>query len=482
MAPVLPPAARSALAHAPWTPDAGPTRPEAWAEAAWMGWRALLLDDDPAGLAAWVRRPRPDGVSFDSMQAALLTPVRAALPHLAAEAPSAAQALLEAALAWQGRLAAAQVDRADAAALGLASEAEASRAARATFLGHVGHEVRTPLSSILAFTQLLKAQGAHIGPEELAQCLDSLDEQAQRLMNLLDDVVELAHLDAGLAGPAPEDLDLWRLLRDVRQDASPGGGHLDISAGVRRYARVDGRRLARALRGVLRTAHRLSPEPAAVRARVDLDPQGNLRVRITDGGDEPLAVRRGWFAGFQGADQRQGLGPGLAIAVAARLLRSLGGELEVEARAGGPAAWVATVPLSELADVATTAETPLAPPRPLERLLVVAAPDTPRELLRELCGSLGVETRFVTIEELAEGASPRPDVILAEAHPPLAVLERVSATRGLEAIPVVVTGAFGGGPSRAELRQAGVFEVLERPLDLDELTTALMDAASFTPE
>lgn len=489
MAPALSHVARKALADAITAPVVRPDLPGDLLAEAWAGWQALALREDPGPLEAFVARPRAASHPAAVVQDSLLAPARAALARLRAGPPEALDAERRLATLiddWLGRLTRAQVRRAEDQTLALTAAAEATRAAQSAFLAHVGHEVRTPVSSILAFTQLLRAQGVRMEPDELTLCLDNLDVQARYLLNLLDDVVELARLDSGPDASAEEDLDLWRLLRDVHHEVRTGpdgrvGGALDITAAVRRYARVDGRRLARALRCVLRTAHRLSPDAELVHTQVDLQPQDELHIQITDGGVEPLEVRQGWFSGFQGANDHQSLGSGVAVAVAARLADCLGGRLSVRSQ-GQRFVWSLTVPLAELADVATTAETPAAPLRALERLLVVAAPDTPRDLLAELCESLGVEARFVTLDELPASALPRPDVILAEAHPPLTVLERVSATDGLQAIPVVVTGVLGGGPTRSELRRAGVFEVLERPLDLDELTTTLLDAAAFTPE
>lgn len=451
-------------------------------------WRRFLVERDYGLLESFVtgvaHRCGSLGHQISSSQRGLLAFKKAIRPHLDALEPAARldvvegidsvceRVLYDLSDAFQGEIVRQQMH--------LTQRAEAAREAQTAFLADIGHEVRTPLSSLLGFVDLIERSSGSASPEETGAYLLDLRDNARGLLNLVDDVVDLARLEAGRVHASPEDLDLWRLVEDVHRDVQArtnkqvGSFTRALPAHLPRYARLDGGKFARALRCVLRAAARLSPDEGEVHLTVTMPTPDRIVARITEQGEELLAVRRSWFEGLHQPSGRRGAGPGLAIAVARRLAGLMGGDLEVEGAPGGFTwrLWIAVAPLSEL----TTTAPPALPARsPLEHVLVVTGPETPEDILQEVFQDAGIGCAFV--REGSRDVERRPDVVLADSPEGY---DELSAHPHLEGVPWVAASA-DPSQEREDLLRAGAYEVLDKPLDIDDLVSALLSAAARPP-
>lgn len=451
-------------------------------------WEAYLLRDDHRPLELFVARVvrLRGGLGFhiSTPQRGLLSfkkAVRGRLgelpPELALELVDTLDAAYERELFFLSDAYQAEIVRQQAE---LAARAQEAREAQTAFLADIGHEVRTPLSSLLGFAELLGRGAGAASPDELAGYLANIRDNARALLDLVDDLVDLARLEARPGAAEPEDLDLWRLVRDVHGDVEAEARHhvraltLDLPAHLPRYARVDGAKLARALKSLLRTAVHLSPPDGEVRTRVSMPRPGWLRARITDQGRTPLPQRQAWFAGLQQAPHHRGAGPGLAVAVAHRLAQLMGGQLDIEDEPDA-IAWRLELPVDEIAELTTTAPPAIPPSKSLEHVLVVPAPDTPRALLEAVFEDAGVQCSFHDADG-DPGEAPF-DVVLADVAHGLAALPELVKQPALQDVPVVVA-TTSAAEHREALLEAGAYEVLDKPLDIDQLMGALLSAAA----
>ncbi len=362
----------------------------------------------------------------------------------------------------------------------LTTRAENTREAQTAFLANIGHEVRTPLSSLLGFAELIEGTSGSVPAEELAGYMLNLKDNARQLLELVDDLVDLSRLESAHVAPQAEDLDLWRLITDVHEDlrAQASAQKLEYTLSIRddlpRYARTDPMRLARSLRCALRAAIRLSRRAGHVQVRVRQQRSGWLEATIDDNGQVDLPTRQQWFDGLLQAPDQRGSGPGLAIAVSSRLAQVLGGALSV---AGHPGSfrWTLEVPLQELQDVGSTAEVAPEAAPPLRHVLVVGDERTPNGVLQDFFATAGISSAFSPHHALASADTA--DVVLADTNSDARSLGAIAAQPHLKDIPVVVATACAAG-HRSHLLQAGAYEVIAKPLDLDELMTALLSAAA----
>ena len=100
-------------------------------------------------------------------------------------------------------------------------QAELASRAKSDFLASMSHELRTPLNAIIGITEMLKEDAADDGRAELAEPLGRILRAGRLLLELINEVLDLAKIEAGKLELHPEELDLDALLEDVTETAEP---------------------------------------------------------------------------------------------------------------------------------------------------------------------------------------------------------------------------------------------------------------------
>jgi signal transduction histidine kinase len=222
----------------------------------------------------------------------------------------------------------------------MAGELERLFDARRELVAHASHDLRTPLASLQA---MLEAVEDGLAPPELY--LPAMGEQVRHLGRLVDDLFELARIDAG---------QLTLELRDVRLDGLVASCVRGVAAsaearGVRVESRVDAaapparcapEHVERVLLNLLANALRHTPGDGAVAVLLEAEGDG-VRLSVEDTGDGiapdqlEQAFERFWRA--DSARRRDGAGAGLGLAIAKGLVEAQGGRIWAEPRRGGGA-------------------------------------------------------------------------------------------------------------------------------------------------
>jgi two-component system, OmpR family, sensor kinase len=246
-----------------------------------------------------------------------------------------------------------------------ASEAAAreSEARMRRFIADASHELRTPLTSVRGFAELYR-QGAVEGPEQVAHVMGRIEDQAQRMGLLVDDLLLLARLDRQRP-LASTPVDLVTVAADVVHDAQLTAPDRSLGLHVVEGDRPpvvlgDADRLRQVVTNLVGNALRHTPADARVDVTVrvasdpvadaDADPGGAARVvlevRDTGPGLPPDAADR-VFERFYRADaarSRDDGGTGLGLAIVAALVRAHGGRVEVDSVAGVGATFRVVLP------------------------------------------------------------------------------------------------------------------------------------------
>ena len=180
-----------------------------------------------------------------------------------------------------------------------------------SFSADVAHELRTPITGLVAASSLLDDS-----PEAVM-----VKERARALAHLVEDLLEVMRLDAGAETPMAQQFDLVRLVGDVARDRLPDAA-LDLPVTLR--IESDPRRLERVLVNLMENARRYGAAP--FRVAVDADA---MTITVRDNGAGfgaflDLAADR-----FAMASRDRGGGTGLGPAIAEGQSRVLGGELEL---------------------------------------------------------------------------------------------------------------------------------------------------------
>jgi two-component system, OmpR family, sensor kinase len=254
----------------------------------------------------------------------------------------------------------------EAAEAALASEARARRSEERMrqFVADASHELRTPLATVRGFAELYR-QGAAAAPEEAAQLVRRIEDEAARMGLLVEDLLLLARLDRErplelapvelpvLASDAVEAARAMAPDRMVTLDITPGAGRLVVLGDEGRLRQVIGNLMTNAL------THTPPDASVTLRLRRDKGNQAVIEVADTGPGLSPEQAER-VFERFYRADAartrrtgRGATGTGLGLAIVAALVRAHHGQVEVDETPGGGATFRVRLPLA--ADLDETA-------------------------------------------------------------------------------------------------------------------------------
>lgn len=202
-------------------------------------------------------------------------------------------------------------------------------------LHDVSHELRSPLARLQAAIGLARQQ-----PERLESSLQRIERESVRMDRLVGELLTLSRLEAGVMGAMEEEVNVGELLAgvvaDARFEAEASGRTVEFSGCGEVIVTGNAELLHRALENVVRNALRHTPEGGKVTLEVRLD-ANNLRIAILDHGPGvPAKELNGIFEPFfRGGESQHTDGHGLGLAIARRVVESLGGSIRALNREGG---------------------------------------------------------------------------------------------------------------------------------------------------
>lgn len=223
------------------------------------------------------------------------------------------------------------------------------------FLAHTSHELRTPLNSILGFSKLI-LDGLCQNPAEERELLRDVFESAQHLLGIVNDILDIAKIEAGKLKLSPQRVELRPLFEQVLAVVSVQAEEkklklVDETAGRELPpVRADENRLRQVLINLLDNAVKFTAQGGiTLRAHTDRVP-GHVLVEVQDTGvGVPAEQQAGLFEKFKQVDSsftRRHGGSGLGLAICRRLVEMMGGQIELESPGEGRGTTVRfTIPL-----------------------------------------------------------------------------------------------------------------------------------------
>lgn len=210
---------------------------------------------------------------------------------------------------------------------------------RQEFLSNVSHELRTPLSAILAFIETLE----DVTPADMDdnhRFLSVIRRNAERMSNLINDILELSAIEAGNVSVQPERVNLHLLVDDVVTSLSSKAAahkvalHNEVPVGTNVFA--DPHRLEQMVTNLIDNGIKFNREGGLVIVRHEKNSRD--RIIVADGGDGISAehVKRIFerFYRVERARSREMGGTGLGLAIVKHLARAHNGEVTVESSLG----------------------------------------------------------------------------------------------------------------------------------------------------
>jgi PAS domain S-box-containing protein len=368
--------------------------------------------------------------------------------------------------------------------------AEAANKAKSVFLANMSHELRTPLNAILGFTQLMR-QDHSLGSNQWEN-LEIINNSGDHLLRLINDVLEIAKIEAGKLQLEITSFNLHELVQEVsdmmRLKAQQKGLQLeqDQSSDFPRFIKGDEARLRQILVNLVSNAVKFTEQGGVtIRLSTKRNAVYHLLIEVEDTGPGISSVdQQRLFKPFEqlSLDSSQG-GTGLGLAIVKQFVQLMSGNISVESELGQGSLFRVDLPL----EAADNAEIPslvernygevlgLAPGQPHYRILIAENQHENQLLLTKLMTDLGLEVKVAQngaeCVELFE--QWKPDLIWMDWRMP--VMDGDEATQQIRYLPggdqvkIVIVTASALKEQEAMLRASGIDDYLSKPYRLDEI-------------
>lgn len=374
-------------------------------------------------------------------------------------------------------------------------QAEVASAAKGEFLAVMSHELRTPMTAVLGAVELMDKSSLR---GENRQLVTLIDSAGQRLLTLIDNVLDLAKIEKGelqlVQTPYQPDLLFHDTIRLMHPVAAKKGLTLSLTSDVLPdWVSGDAARLSQVLVNLINNAIKYTDQGSVSLSVEQLEIEPGLQtllVSVTDTGRGiSLAQQQQIFQPFEqiaGSLHRRQEGVGLGLAICQQLLDAMDGAIGVESSPGQGSVFWFTV---DLVPVVATAPEPAAPalqPTPM-RILLVDDVAVNRDIISRLLTRDGHQVTSVEggLAALTQLEQQTFELILMDIQMP--GINGFDATRLLQQQlcatrlpPIIALTANVTADVVEQSRAAGLRGWVSKPLRLSELYKAL--AALDTPE
>jgi PAS domain S-box-containing protein len=352
--------------------------------------------------------------------------------------------------------------------------AEAANRAKSDFLASMSHELRSPLNTIMGYTQLLAEET--VGPlnEKQRRFVQHIGKDSEHLLNLINDILDLSKIEAGRIELRRESLNFQSVLNDAISMAQPWAAEKGVQLANEALPDAmvwgDGLRLKQVLVNLLSNAVKFTPAGGSVTVRTAQDGH-QVAITVADTGiGIPPEHHEAIFDRFhQVASTTKGVreGTGLGLAIAKTLVEQMGGRIWVESAVGQGSRFTFTLD-GRIANVTNKA-----------KVLVVDDELPAAQLIEEYLKPEGYEITLSDSVESAQSAlaNLRPDVIILDLRMPgkaeggMDLLKRLNESPETKDIPVVIASVLESEASSTNRLNAAAH--LTKPIQKQALLNTL---------
>jgi PAS domain S-box-containing protein len=365
------------------------------------------------------------------------------------------------------------------------STAEIANRAKTAFLANMSHEIRTPMNAILGFSQLLlRDTGLTLLQKKHLQ---TITHSGERLLALINDILEISKIEAGRLTLTPVAFDLNSMLNEIETMFRIRTDERNLSFLVERIGTLPGcivcdeNKLLQVFINLIGNAVKFTSQGGiAVRAGIKAGAGSALRLaaEVEDTGTGIAEEEIGkLFRPFEQAEsgKRSQTGTGLGLAISREFVRLMGGDIHVSSQLGKGSIFRFEIDIGKRTDGAVEKKPEsrrvekLRPGQQMFRVLIADDKDDNRTLLTQMLGRIGFEIREVVNGEQAvqEFEKWHPHIILMDTRMPVMggyeAIKRIRESVAGKTVKVISVTASAFGEDRKKALEIGADDFLGKP-------------------
>jgi PAS domain S-box-containing protein len=366
-------------------------------------------------------------------------------------------------------------------------KAEESDRLKSAFLANISHEIRTPMNGILGFSELLKEP--HLSGDEQQEYIDLIQQSGERMLNLINDLIDISRIDAGEIVLNITDTTLNKLIHDLcaffKPQAEKKGLRLSCIDGLpdrESIIKTDAKKLEQILINLLQNALKFTNEGSITvgyERKEDM-----IEFFVADSGiGIPDEMKESVFDRFRQVNNllsRPHEGAGLGLSISKGFVEMLGGSIRIVTPDDGGAKFLFTLPYNSpgvAKKIALDADqpTPLTPaPEPGLTILIAEDDEISCILLKKTLKMDNVTFYAAgNGREAVELVKQHPEIDLVLMDIKMPVMSGYEATRLIKLmrpdLPVIVQTAFASADERNKAGEAGCDAFISKPVKKNEL-------------
>ncbi len=369
--------------------------------------------------------------------------------------------------------------------------AEAANLTKSEFLATISHELRTPLTSIQGALGLILGGVAGQLPEKAAALIEIAHRNSDRLVRLINDILDIEKIEAGKMVFNLQRYDLVPLIEQAVETNKTYAEKFGVTLvfqvpAADADALVDADRFAQVMANLLSNAAKFSPENGSVEISLR-QTEDRIRVAVADHGPgiaeefRPQLFEK--FCQADSSDTRQKGGTGLGLTICKAIVERMSGKIGYETETGGGTTFYVDLP-----EISQAAKDKTAPGEVKQKAKILICEDDTdfAHLLQLMLSEAGYRSDIAYSAQQAKTllgekdyAAMTLDLILPD-EDGISLLRELRENPGTRDLPILVVSARAGeGKGELNGDTFGIVDWLTKPLDQQRLKQAIMQATSL---
>ena len=370
-------------------------------------------------------------------------------------------------------------------------KAEESDRLKSAFLANMSHEIRTPMNGILGFTDLL--QEPELSSNEKDQYINMIQKSGKRMLDTVNDIVEISKIEAGIMSLDPGDIDVNTCIEDLVQFFEPEAQKKDLELKIDRFLpenssvlRLDQSKFESIVSNLIKNALKYTNQGSIHVGCNIREAYAEFYVQDTGIG-VPKNRQKAIFNRFEQADisdTRAFEGSGLGLAISRSYTKMLGGEIWLESEENKGSVFYFSIPLGKHAatrinanqgdEEKNTSNSGMKPSKEKLKILIAEDDEDSFLYLSAIFKKMSPHIyRAITGKEAVDKYNEHPDTDLILMDIKLPEMDGYEATRKIRKqdrnIPIIAQTAYAMAGDSKKAVDAGCNDYITKPIKKKEL-------------